>query len=226
MTFARIAGGGICTMSPAAARQTRTAQSAADGRGRQKSPRESGGFAEGRSWRSEATDDHTKPSGGSRRYHVGGAAGAPIPVDEQSIRILRHLAVADRTRELPPPTPVGGEGAERQPTGAGIALGERIGASGAAGHDFDIRKTAHKKPIEIGSQPIKVRKRARTSDNKLKHSSAPPHFESAEPPQAEASADCLAVRREKRPLSRARSAKFTLDGGLFLWLVPPVPLAH
>lgn len=45
MTFARIVGGGICTMSPAAARQTRTAQSAAEGR--QKSPRESGGFAEG-----------------------------------------------------------------------------------------------------------------------------------------------------------------------------------
>ena len=31
MTFARIVGGGICIMSPAAARQTRTAQSAADG---------------------------------------------------------------------------------------------------------------------------------------------------------------------------------------------------
>ena len=38
--FARIVGGGICTMSPAAARQTRTAQSAADGR--QKAPAKAG----------------------------------------------------------------------------------------------------------------------------------------------------------------------------------------
>ena len=38
--FARIVGGGICIMSPAAARQTRTAQSAADGR--QKAPAKAG----------------------------------------------------------------------------------------------------------------------------------------------------------------------------------------
>lgn len=139
-----------------------------------KSPRESGGFAEGRSWRSNAPDDDAKPSGGSRRYHVGGAARPTIPIDDSSGTIFRHLAVTDRTRELPPPTPVGGEGAERQPAGTGIAFGKGIGTSGTAGHDFDIGKTAHKKPIEIGSQPIEVRKRARTSDNELEHSGTPP----------------------------------------------------
>ena len=127
-----------------------------------------------KSWRSNAPDDDAKPSGGSRRYHVGGAARPTIPIDDSSGPVIRHLAVTDRTRELPPPTPVGGEGAERQPAGTGIALGERIGTSGTAGHDFNIGKTTHKKPIEIGSQPIEVRKRARTSDNELEHSGTPP----------------------------------------------------
>ena len=186
--FARIVGGGICIMSPAAARQTRTAQSAADGK----------------SWRSETPDDDAQTCGGSRRNHVGGAARPTIPIDDSSGTIIRHLAVADRTGELPPSPPVGRKGAERQPTGTGIAFGKGIGTGGTAGHDFDIGKTAHKKPIEIGSQPIEVRKRTRTSDDEFEHSGAPPHFESAEPPRAEASAELFGCApRKKTPVKGA-----------------------
>ena len=83
-----------------------------------------------KSWRSETPDDDAKPGGGSRRNHVGGAARPTIPIDDDSRTIIRHLAVTDRTRELSPPTPVGGEGAERQPTGTGIAFGKGIGTGG------------------------------------------------------------------------------------------------
>ena len=151
-----------------------------------------------KSWRSETPDDDAQTCGRRRRNHIGSTTGATIPIDDDSRTIIRHLAVTDRTRELPPPTPVGGEGAERQPAGAGIAFGKGIGAGSAAGHDFDIGKTAHKKPIEIGSQPIEVRKRTRTSDNELEHSGAPPHFESAEPPRAEGAAELFGCAPRKK----------------------------
>ena len=135
MTFARIVGGGICIMSPAAAQQTRTAQSAADGK----------------SWRSETPDDDAQTCGRRRRNHIGGSARPTIPIDDSSGTIIRHLAVTDRTGELPPPTPVGGEGAERQPAGTGIAFGKGIGTSGTAGYDFDlIGRLFRQQIIQIG----------------------------------------------------------------------------
>ena len=116
-----------------------------------KSPRESGGFAEGRCWRSETPDDDAQTCGRRRRNHIGSTTGATIPIDDSSGTIIRHLAVADRTGELSPPTPVGGEGAERQPAGAGIAFGKGIGAGSAAGHDFDIiRRLFRQQIIQIG----------------------------------------------------------------------------
>ena len=79
---------------------------------------------------------------------------------------LGHSPVADGTGGAAKGGPIGGDHAQRETPGTGIARSESIRARrAAAAHDLDGGQPSSEEPIQIGGKPIVIGERARTGDD-------------------------------------------------------------
>lgn len=164
---------------------------------------------------SEAAQDNAKPTSRGAAHHGRSASGAPIPISNQRMAILRHLLVAERASGAAERTPGSREHTQSKPTLTRIADSKRIRASGTAtANNLDGGQPESKQPIQIGGKPIIIRERTRASNNQTEHTQHhQTRMRSGGKPRARGGrASCLPIQRSEGARSRAAlAAEFTLD---------------
>lgn len=175
--------------------------------------------------RLEAPNDHPQTASLGRADHGRRAARATVPVRNKGMAVLGHCPIADRASGAAIGGPIGGEQAERETPGTGIAHRKGVCPRGAGpAHDFDGGQPSSEEPIQIGGQPIVIGERARTSDNETKHTNTPTIQVGGEPPQSGGRRQLDRGLNAKGHHSQGREApKGTLDGEGLLCFRSPYP---